>query len=261
MYSRTVFQQRHLTPQQVVLLLRGIVKGESSKSLAEELGLNYGTVLELRHDIQANAVLHQPETPLGDHVAETDEMFQNAGKKGEEHFDPDDPPRTRANKRKGRGTYENDRPPILGTVGRESGQVRLRVVRDTKKQTLYAHHHQFTHSDTIANTDEYQSYNGLQRERDTVCHRAREYARDDDGDGFCEVHCHTIEGLSVDVRNFLRALKDLNNRYLDGYLALCEFRRNLKWISPEFISALVRTHTFIHEPIKNYRRTRSSPLT
>jgi hypothetical protein len=81
LYNRTVFQQRHLTPQQVVLLLRGIVKGETSQSLADELGLNYGTVLELSRAIQANAVLLQPETPLVDAVTETDEMFQNAGEK------------------------------------------------------------------------------------------------------------------------------------------------------------------------------------
>jgi transposase-like protein len=166
------------------------------------------------------------------------------GKKGEEHFDPDDPSRTRANKQRGRGTYAHDRPPILGTVGRERGQVRLRVVRDTKKQTLHAHHHQFTQPDTIANTDEYQSYKGLQRERDTVCHSAKEYARDDDGDGFCEVHCKTIEGMWVDVRNFLRPFKGVNKRYLDGYVALCEFQRNLKWISPDFIAGLVQAHSF-----------------
>lgn len=166
------------------------------------------------------------------------------GKKGQEHFNPDDPPRRRANKQRGRGTYANDRPPILGTVGRESGQVRLRVVHDTKKQTLLAHHHQFTKPETIANTDEYQSYNGLKRQRDTVCHSAKEYARDDDGDGFCEVHCNTVEGMWVDVRNFLRPFKGVSKHYLAGYIALCEFRRNLKWISPEFISALVRTHTF-----------------
>jgi hypothetical protein len=47
------------------------------------------------------------------------------GKKGELHPDPADPPRCRANKQRGHGTYANDRPPIVGTVGRESGQVRL----------------------------------------------------------------------------------------------------------------------------------------
>ena len=81
MYSRTVFQQHPLTPQQVVLLLRGIVKGETSKAIAEELDVSYTTILELRRDIQANAIVLQPEDPLPDEVTETDEMFQNAGGK------------------------------------------------------------------------------------------------------------------------------------------------------------------------------------
>ena len=53
------------------------------------------------------------------------------GKKGEKHYDPEDPPRRRANKQRGHGTYDNDRPPVVGTVGRRSGQVRLRVVKHT----------------------------------------------------------------------------------------------------------------------------------
>ena len=166
------------------------------------------------------------------------------GKKGEEHFEPDDPPRCRANKRRGRGTYANDRPPILGTVGRETGQVRLRVVADTKGETLREHSHRFTRGEAIVNTDEYQSYNGIERERDTVCHGSKEYARDDDGDGFYEVHCNSVEGMWTDVRNFLRTFKGVHKRYLFGYIAICEFRRNLKQVTPDFISQLVRTHTF-----------------
>jgi transposase-like protein len=81
LYSGTIFQQRHLTPQQVVLLVRGIVKGEPSKTLAAELGLHYTTVLELRRDLQDNARHMQPTTPLPDTHTETDEMFQNAGEK------------------------------------------------------------------------------------------------------------------------------------------------------------------------------------
>lgn len=81
LYTGTVFQQRHLTPPQAVLLLRGICKGESSQVLVQELGLNYKTVLDLRHQIQANVEAHQPDTPLPDHETETDEMFQNAGEK------------------------------------------------------------------------------------------------------------------------------------------------------------------------------------
>lgn len=65
--------------------------------------------------------------------------FRMRGKKGKEHRDPFDPPRRRANKRRGKGTYDNDRPPIVGTVGRESGQVRLRVVKETTGETLVNH--------------------------------------------------------------------------------------------------------------------------
>ena len=58
------------------------------------------------------------------------------GKKGERHADPLDPPRRRANKQRGHGTYDNDRPPIVGTVGRYSGQWRLRVRHPTDGKTL-----------------------------------------------------------------------------------------------------------------------------
>ena len=66
---------------QVVLLIRGVLKGESSKMLSTELGINYKTILTLRHEIQANAEQLQPDTPLPDDETETDEMFQNAGEK------------------------------------------------------------------------------------------------------------------------------------------------------------------------------------
>ena len=80
-YSRTVFEQRHLTPAQAILLLRGVLKGEPARTLAAELGLHEVTVLELPPDPQANAMLLQPDSPLPDHQTETDEMFQNAGEK------------------------------------------------------------------------------------------------------------------------------------------------------------------------------------
>ena len=47
-------------------------------------------------------------------------------------------------------------------------------------------------------TDEYAIYNPLPEwgyKHKTVCHGAGEYARDDDGDGFCEVHVNTMEGF------------------------------------------------------------------
>lgn len=80
-YTGTVFAHKHLRPTQVILLLRGICKGESSACLARELQLAYDTVHHLRQRIQTNAVALQPATPLPDAITETDELFQNAGKK------------------------------------------------------------------------------------------------------------------------------------------------------------------------------------
>lgn len=81
LYSGTLFEARQLRPAQVVLLVRGVLKGESAAALARELGMSRTTISELRHLIQANAAHLQPETPLVDNVVEADEMFQNAGEK------------------------------------------------------------------------------------------------------------------------------------------------------------------------------------
>jgi len=166
------------------------------------------------------------------------------GKKGVEHFDPADPPRKRANKRRGRGTFANDRPPVLGTIGRQSGQVRLRGVSDTKQPTLRHHVEQFTADGTHIYTDEYDSYNTVERPPSTVTHGQKEWARDDDGDGICEVHTNTMEGMWSGLRTFLPVFRGVSKHFLSGYIALHEFRVNLKSITVDFISSLVRAHLF-----------------
>ena len=114
--------------------------------------------------------------------------FRMRGKIGAEHFDPTDPPRRRANKQRGHGTYENDRPPVVGTVGRETGQVRFRVVHQTTQATLEQHIHHFTATGATCYTDEWNGYQHLMRPHATVSHGQKEWARDDDGDGKREVH-------------------------------------------------------------------------
>ena len=81
LYSGTIFEARQLRPAQVVLLVRGVLKGESAASLARELGMSRTTITELRHLIQQNAAHLQTEVALNDNVVEADELFQNAGEK------------------------------------------------------------------------------------------------------------------------------------------------------------------------------------
>jgi transposase-like protein len=81
LYTGTVFAGCQLSASQVVLLLRGVCKGESSASLAEELGVCRSTVHLLRQKVQANGYAQLAEGPVADGETETDEMFQNAGEK------------------------------------------------------------------------------------------------------------------------------------------------------------------------------------
>jgi transposase len=164
------------------------------------------------------------------------------GKKGDPPRAPLDPPRRRANKQRGHGTYANDRPPIVGTVGRQSGQCRLRVCHPTDGKTLRQHVQGYPKQAATCDPDEWQGYNRLKRAHRTVCHGQKEWARDDDGDGVREVHVNTIEGRWPPARNFLRPFRGVHKKRLKDYLAMCEHKINFKRISPRFISQLVAEH-------------------
>ena len=88
----TVFAHKQWRAAQVILLLRGVCKGESTASLSRELHLAYDTVHHLRQQLHAHAMRLQPKTALSDTVAETDEMFQNAGEKRRKTLRPERSP-------------------------------------------------------------------------------------------------------------------------------------------------------------------------
>jgi transposase-like protein len=70
-------------------------------------------------------------------------------------------------------------------------------------------------------TDEYTIYCRLQAwgyERKTVNHSSGEYARDEDGDGFHEVHVNTMEGFWSLLRSWLRPHRGISQEKLPLYL-------------------------------------------
>lgn len=81
LYTGTIFAGSNLEPRRVVLLLRGVCKGEPSTVLSQELSLSRQSVHKWRKRIQANAFGMLSQSPLTDSDTETDEMFQNAGEK------------------------------------------------------------------------------------------------------------------------------------------------------------------------------------
>src|SRR3954451_1098920 len=97
----------------------------------------------------------------------------------------------------GRGTLEKEKPPILGLIQRD-GQVVLRMLPNVKQKTIKPIIEALVVRGTMIYTDEYSIYARLPvwgYQHKTVCHSRGEYARDEDGDGFHEVHVNTIEGL------------------------------------------------------------------
>lgn len=81
LFSGTEFEKSHLSLTQIVLLIRGICKGESARTIAEEIGVSRQTVQTRRQRLQERAYEALPQDVLPDEETETDEMFANAGEK------------------------------------------------------------------------------------------------------------------------------------------------------------------------------------
>jgi len=107
----------------------------------------------------------------------------------------------------GRGRLAKDKPPILGLIQR-GGQVVLRVLANVQQATIKPVITAAVALGTLIHTDEYSIYARLPawgHGHKTVCHARGEYARDEDGDGFCEVHVNMIEGFWSLLRSWLTA--------------------------------------------------------
>ncbi len=100
--------------------------------------------------------------------------------------------------------------------------------------------------DTLVHTDEYSIYARLPAwgyGHKTVCHARGEYARDEEGDGFCEVHVNTIEGFWSLLRSWLRPHRGVSQDKLPLYLGFFQFvysaRRRGKALLGMLIAGLV----------------------
>jgi len=84
----------------------------------------------------------------------------------------------------------------------------------------------------------------------TVCHGRGEYARDEDGDGFCEVHINTIEGFWFMLRSWLRPHRGISQDKLPLHLGFFQFvhnaRRRGKALLGTLIAGLVACQTRHH---------------
>jgi len=131
---------------------------------------------------------------------------------------------------------------VQGLFGRQSKIIRLAVCLGARINQIQPKIEDLTTQDTHMYTDESGAYNRIEasgRKHSTVCHSAKEFARDDDGDGINEVHCNSCEGLWTGVRNFLRPFRGIHKRFLAQYIAVFENAFNFKNQTHNVIRAMI----------------------
>lgn len=175
---------------------------------------------------------------------ELDEVYIVAGHKGQ----PDavlqagrEPRPRRLKAAPGRGTADKDKPPVLGMIAR-GGLLVLELLPNVQQVTIKPHILEHVAAGSQVYTDEYNVYRRLVRwgyGHRTIQHNLGEYARDDDGDGFCEVHVNTIEGVWSLLRSWLRPHRGISQKYLGLYLAFFEFLHNARRRGKAVLHALV----------------------
>ena len=141
----------------------------------------------------------------------------------------------------GRGTLAKEKPPIFGMIQR-AGEVVIRMLADVKQKTIGPLIKATIAPGSMVYTDEYDIYARLPEwgyAHRTVCHAAGEFARDDDGDGFCEVHVNTMEGFWSLLRCWLRPHRGISQEKLPLYLGFFEFVHNVRRRGKALLASLV----------------------
>jgi transposase-like protein len=164
----------------------------SNRQIAHELGLCESDVQAMTGVLRHGIVAKAPDVVLSGDV-EFDELYVVAGHKG-------NPEAVRA---KGPAQQTEGRPWARHLGEGKAADLRHDRARrpsgDPDACQCPASDHPSDHREAKGSnvyTDEYSIYArlpGLGYSHKTVCHGRGEYARDDDGDGFCEVHVNTFE--------------------------------------------------------------------
>ena len=122
------------------------------------------------------------------------------------------------------------------------GQVIIRMLANVQQKTIEPLIKASVAVGTLVYTDEYDIYARLEEwgyGHKSVCHSRGEYARDEDGDGFHEVHVNTMEGFWSLLRSWLRPHRGISQEKLPLYLGFFEFTHNMKKRGKALLASLV----------------------
>jgi transposase len=122
------------------------------------------------------------------------------------------------------------------------GDIVIRMLADVKQRTIGPLVRETIAEGSAVFTDEYDISARLPEwgyTHHTVCHAVGEFARDDDGDGFCAVHVNTLEGFWSLLRSWLRPHRGISQERLPLYLGFFEFVHNVRRRGKALLGSLV----------------------
>lgn len=223
----TPWESSHLSPAQLLVSLSAFVEGHSAEELACQTGVQPRIGQRMRRLYQVVLHLNRPDVPL-DADIEIDEIYIISGWKGRPagHKPPRPPRRRRLKGKRGRGTWETDKVPLVAIVQR-NGQVRLFAQRNLQKRTFRPLLKRWVQRGATVHTDEYDIYHFLEAAgyaHRVVTHGAGEYARGD-------VHINTTEAVFSLLRPYLATFRGVSKVYLPLYVAAFEFRHNHRYLT------------------------------
>lgn len=175
---------------------------------------------------------------------ECDEAYVIAGHKGQPEVVKSKGRTGRRRRRQGkagRGTLEKERPPVFGMMQR-GGQGVITLLANVQQKTIEPFIKDTIDPRALVYTDEYSIYARLQSwgySHKSINHGRGEFARDDDGDGFCEVHVNTMEGFWSLLRSWLRPHRGISQEKLPLYLGFFEFVHNVRKRGKALLGALI----------------------
>jgi transposase-like protein len=129
-------------------------------------------------------------------------------------------------KKRGRGTYSADKPPVITIVHRESKYTSFSVEKNLSKDLISKKVNEFVNKEAVLFTDEYSIYSKINKhekikEHFTVNHSQKEYANG-------KVHVNTCENRHSLLRPFLRIFRGVSKKYLAGYIMIKQYIINYK---------------------------------
>jgi transposase-like protein len=141
----------------------------------------------------------------------------------------------------GRGTLAKEKPPVLGLIQR-GGQAVLRMLANVQQRTIKPRITTLVAKGTLIHTDEYDIDARLPQwgyRHKSVCHSKGESARDEEGDGFHEVHVNTMEGFWSLLRSWLRPHRGISQEKLPIDLGFFQFVHNVRKRGTALLGALI----------------------